>query len=329
MDHLESRDTNFEKAEEVFDQLEDEAGIKVKFYSLAGEDFNDKLNRGFESFRIPSILEGNAVFRNFELQEDFVQSLVDWVNQKHILVIVGDSHEVSKVFLDQIICSNLALVTADGKSGIEHLDKHRYRNQVRHFGLQQQYRATGQLDDSFGSLCNLRLGQIRQSKQEIEPLLRETESCVFSFSAIRKSDAPGKTHPGISGLFSEEACQFCRYLGVSEYSKVLWINGFSADEMQLDSTVDLIGQMVWYFLEGVADRSGDYPLNRDGLTEYSISDKEELNNLVFYKSRKSGRWWFSFAKDFNPLELIPCSYVDYQQLLEGNITDRLLLAIGE
>ncbi len=55
----------------------------------------------------------------------------------------------------------------------------------------------------------------------------------------------------------------------------------------------LIAQIIWYFIEGYQFRSGEYPFgSKDNYLKYIVPLEEE--ELVFYKSNKTDRWWIEF-----------------------------------
>ena len=56
------------------------------------------------------------------------------------------------------------------------------------------------------------------------------------------------------------------------------------------------------------------------------------HEIVFYKSKKSDRWWMSIPYPeneeikFDRHLLAPCSYADYEKACEDDVPDRWLLA---
>ena len=52
----------------------------------------------------------------------------------------------------------------------------------------------------------------------------------------------------------------------------------------------LIAQMIWYFIEGVNCRVKDDEFtNENNYIKYNVLIEGE--ELIFYKSKKTGRWW--------------------------------------
>jgi formiminoglutamase len=113
----------------------------------------------------------------------------------------------------------------------------------------------------------------------------------------------------------EEACQICRYAGLSDKLKAFGVFGFRKVFDRQDQTAQITAQMIWYFLEGLLQRKGDFPASLDGLTEYIVERKDYESPLKFWKSRRSGRWWVQVSapstENHAQQRLVPCSHNDY------------------
>ncbi|TVR80948.1 MAG: hypothetical protein EA409_07210 [Saprospirales bacterium] len=315
----------------------DESGIKSKqrvfanidkdfaftFLSACSREFNQTLNCEINRCVQPWVADEKPVFRGIRKDEEaFDPSHI--INQKgRILILVGEADEVVRELEEKLVCQNLILVSSDASFGSSYMDKHRKHASVKYVATQQHLL----IEDIFEWGNNGRdlasLGSLRNGIQLLEPDLREREACIFNLSAIRKSDAPGKISNDVSGLSSEEACRIMRYYGFSDYSRFLWIKGFAENSETAGETANLVAQLVWYFINGAVHRPGDYPLSRENMIEFTISNKDGLPDLKFFKSRISERWWFSTGVDFDPLNLHPCSYEDYKCICEGEISDRI------
>jgi len=174
-----------------------------------------------------------------------------------------------------------------------------------------------------------RLGIVRQDLEEVEPIVRNADLMSFDLSAIRASDAPGNKNATPNGFYGEEACQIMRYAGLSD--KLTSI-GFYEYNPLLDpqgQTAHLIAQMIWYFIEGFYSRPNDFPFrNEEDYLKYHVTITDHKQDLVFYKSRKTDRWWMEiplpadqrvkYARHY----LVPCSYKDYQLATQEEIPDR-------
>ncbi len=175
-----------------------------------------------------------------------------------------------------------------------------------------------------------RLGQLRHNLEITEPLIRDADLLGFNLAALKQSEAPGQLSPTPSGLFSEEACQLCRYAGMSDKLRSFGIYGHHPSNDTNHQTAQLIAQMIWYFIEGFCNRKGDYPVSSHDLVEYLVQTKQLQQPFTFWKSRKSGRWWIQVPvktrKKHQRHYLIPCSYSDYKLTCQEEIPERLLNA---
>ncbi len=172
-----------------------------------------------------------------------------------------------------------------------------------------------------------RLGFIADKVDQIEPIIRAADMVSFDVGAIRFSDAPGNAHATPNGLFGDEACQICRYAGMSDNLSSI---GFYEYNPLLDSreqTASLLSQMIWCFIDGFYSRKNDTPpIPKSAYIIYRATLHDDAYELVFLKSKKSDRWWmqvpYSGAKSANERHhLIPCRYEDYQTAVAGEMPD--------
>ncbi len=318
------KDSSFdsEKSAEIenIDSMQD---LRVRFFSFTGREFDGAVNHELCTFGIPEVLMGHPVFREADSRDEFTKDFRTWLNSGDLIVLLGHPGEMEDAISRELVVRNLSIISANGKTGIGYIDKYASKSDVAYIGVQQHLNGLDKKQLKSGKSGMLRLGELRDSLKEVEPFLREREVGIISLSAIRKSDAPGKCDEGVSGLTSEEACRLARYYGLADNSKVLWISGFDSKGTHLNQSANLIAQLVWYFLDGVQCRVEDYPLKREELVEIAISGPSEAESVLFYRSKKSGRWWFSLSREFNPLDLLPCSHLDYQMMCEGDISRRI------
>ncbi|MBU6341857.1 MAG: arginase family protein [Bacteroidetes bacterium] len=178
----------------------------------------------------------------------------------------------------------------------------------------------------------IRLGKTRGALDECEPVLRDADLLGFHVGALKQSEAPGASDASPSGLFWEEACQLCRYAGMSDKLSSFGIYGYNPDKDQHNQTSQGISQMIWYFLEGYFNRKGDYPVSTAGLTEYVVDFRRLNYQLTFWKSVKTGRWWMQVPVPTHSAHerhrLVPCSYQDYQMACREELPERLLQSLS-
>ncbi len=176
----------------------------------------------------------------------------------------------------------------------------------------------------------IRLGNARADISEVEPVIRDGDLMGFHLAALRQADAPGVANPSPSGFTVEEACQICRYAGMSDKLKAFGIFGLHTHLDRDAQTAQVVAQMIWYFVDGFYNRKNDFPVSNDGLTEYIVDFKSMDYQLTFWKSQRSSRWWMQvpvkIGKKYNRHRLIPCSYNDYKLACQDELPERLLNA---
>jgi hypothetical protein len=96
-----------------------------------------------------------------------------------------------------------------------------------------------------------------------------------------------------------------------------------------EQTSNLLAQMIWYFIDGYYNRKNDFPYKeKDNYIKYLVTFKNHQHEIIFYKSKKSNRWWMEIPCPVNlKLKykrhyLISCSYNDYQTACKQEIPDR-------
>jgi arginase family enzyme len=174
-----------------------------------------------------------------------------------------------------------------------------------------------------------RLGILREKIEEAEPVVRNADLITVDVSSIRFSDAPGNANGTPNGFHGEEICQIIRYAGLSD--KLTSI-GFYETNPQYDrngQTAHLVAQMIWYFMDGFYNRPHDFPFkNDDDYIRYRVAITDHKEELTFYKSKKTDRWWMEIPLQseqrikYQRHYLVPCSYQDYQTACTNDIPDR-------
>lgn len=173
-----------------------------------------------------------------------------------------------------------------------------------------------------------RVGMLRQDVSEVEPIVRNAEMLSMDVSAIRHPDAPGNPNSSANGFYGEEICQVAMYAGLSdkltsfgiyEYDPLLDYNG---------QTAQLIGHIIWYFVEGVLNRQNDLNFkDKNNYTKYSVTVSDTVEEMVFYCSKKTGRWWvtvpvINVQKKTQQTYYLPCSLNDYKTACNDRIPER-------
>lgn len=165
----------------------------------------------------------------------------------------------------------------------------------------------------------MRLGRLRQEMEEAEPALRASQLFSFDMNAVRYSDAPANIQGSPNGLAGDDACLLMRYAGMSEEMRSTGIFGFDPAKDQHGMTAQLIAQMIWYYVEGMALGQREAPLtDRHHFSEFHV--RFTSNDTTFLRSKRTGRWWMQLPDN----RYIPCSYADYQHACKDEIPERWL-----
>jgi formiminoglutamase len=174
-----------------------------------------------------------------------------------------------------------------------------------------------------------RLGELRSRLADAEPVLRNGDSLSVDMNSVRRSDAPGTTRPGPNGFHGEEICQLMRYAGISEKITSMGLYELDPSKDTDNVTAQLAAQMIWCFMDGFRSRTNDLPwLDRKRFTRFRIPIRGHDQELVFYKSNVSDRWWMDIPyraeqeARFERHHLVPCSYSDYQMACREEVPDR-------
>jgi formiminoglutamase len=165
-----------------------------------------------------------------------------------------------------------------------------------------------------------RVGSVKETIEEMEPVIRNSSFVSFDISAIAHAYAPSNT-VSPNGLNGEEACVLMRFAGMSPNVNSIGIYGFDAGHDRDELTAKQIAHMIWYIMDGRSRGRREVELNqRDSFNEYHIAFAEV--ETTFLQSKKTGRWWMQLPnKNF-----IACSYKDYLLASSNEIPERWLRA---
>ncbi|MBP2284276.1 arginase family enzyme [Flavobacterium sp. CG_23.5] len=168
-----------------------------------------------------------------------------------------------------------------------------------------------------------RLGEISNNISLSEPVFRDADLVSIDLSAVKSSDSGNFISFTPNGFNGKEICSLARYAGISD--KVSLFGIFNHNNSAQESAI--IAQIIWYFIEGFHYRSYEYPFgSRDNYIKYIVPLEEE--ELVFYKSDKTDRWWIEIpfiSNGSNKLKrntLLPCSYDEYLLACNQELPER-------
>ena len=171
-----------------------------------------------------------------------------------------------------------------------------------------------------------RLGNINKNIKTVEPTLRDADLVTVDLKSVKSSELSIKQKYSPNGFDGKEICAISRYAGISNRVSSFGIYEYNPSPDD-EATSMLIAQMIWYFIEGYCCRHKDDQFqNKDDFNKYTVL--VESQELVFYKSLKTGRWWietpflsFTDTKQ-KKYSLLACMQEDYEQATKGIIPER-------
>ncbi|MCF7559044.1 formimidoylglutamase [Sabulilitoribacter multivorans] len=171
-----------------------------------------------------------------------------------------------------------------------------------------------------------RLGQVSKDISIVEPVLRDANIVSIDLTSVKSSELSLNQKYSPNGLDGKEICAISRYAGISNKVTSFGIYEYVPSK---DDTITsmLVAQMIWYFVEGVNFRVKDDDFSDDRNYQKFIT-LVESEELVFYKSNKTGRWWIEipFLSEVNNKlkrhTLLPCMHQDYLDACNNKVPDR-------
>ena len=171
-----------------------------------------------------------------------------------------------------------------------------------------------------------RLGNLNNDIKIVEPALRDADLVTIDLKSIKSSEVSIKQKYSPNGFDGKEICAISRYAGISNRVSSFGIYEYNPSPDD-DATSMLIAQMIWYFIEGYSCRQQDDQFqNKDDFNRYTVL--VEGQELVFYKSLKTGRWWietpflaFPDTKQ-KKYSLLACTDEDYERATKGLVPER-------
>ena len=141
-----------------------------------------------------------------------------------------------------------------------------------------------------------RLGQISKNITLVEPVLRDANIVSLDLNSVKSAEVSLNQKYSPNGFDGKEICAISRYAGISNKVSSFGIYEYKASKDD-EITSMLIAQIVWYFIEGVQYRFGEYPIYTKDFSKYSVTLSDQI--MVFYKSEKSQRWWMELTNNLH------------------------------
>tara|TARA_B100001109_G_scaffold174388_1_gene142539 strand:+ start:552 stop:1712 length:1161 start_codon:yes stop_codon:yes gene_type:complete len=264
---------------------------------------------------IPVVVGGNQdlllpMYRAYAKQEQLV-NLVSIDSSFHL----GNADDVIR---DQNILSKILLQQPNVLFNYSNLGYQTYLVDPDSYKL---------LDELFYDIH--RLGKIKSSLKLAEPVIRNSDFIAFSMNSIAQPFSPANQSASPNGFTGEEACQLSRYAGINDKLTSIGFFDYNPLKDQNEMSAKLLAQMVWYFIDGYYQRKQDFPAcNKKEYLKYTVAIDEAEQELIFYKSPKSDRWWMevpyhsNFRKKYERHLMLACNYDDYQIAMQNEIPER-------
>ena len=176
-----------------------------------------------------------------------------------------------------------------------------------------------------------RLGQVSKDITIVEPVMRDANMVSIDLNCVKGAEVSLNQKFSPNGLDGKEICAIARYAGISNKVSSIGIYEYKPSKDD-EITSMLIAQIIWYFIEGVNFRvKDDIFLDENSYQKFiTLVDAEEL---VFYKSNKTGRWWIEipFLSEVNNKlkrhTLLPCMHEDYLDACNNKVPNRWYKAL--
>ena len=295
--------------------------FRLQFYSLFPGNWSQSIAD------LGDLLAGETLEDTYFALKEICASLI---KRKIIPIVIGGTQDLTYAIyrsydsLEQMV--NLAVI--DNKFDLmiseQTQPKESYLNRIileepnnlfsfSNIGYQTYFNSQEQLDlleklyfDAF------RLGEIISDHTIAEPILRDSDIVSLDMNAVKSESSGNLKEFNPNGFDGIQICTLARYSGISD--KVSCFSVFNHQYSKNESV--LLSQIVWYFIEGVHLRSHEYPFgSHSNYFKYIVPIDDE--ELIFYKSDKTERWWIEIPKINNIYNntatnsLLPCSKEDY------------------
>lgn len=169
-----------------------------------------------------------------------------------------------------------------------------------------------------------RLGLVRNNIAAFEPIVRDANVLNISLNSVKYSDAPAARFSSPNGLSGDEMCQLAFYGGYSSSLKIFNISDMECASDSRNITSVLASQALWYLFEGFANNTFEDPgLNPENFTKYHIHIDMVNQDLAFYYSTLTQRWWMEVSLESEKRKiLVSCNASDYELACKQEIPER-------
>jgi hypothetical protein len=243
------------------------------------------------------------------------------LNNDIFVIIIGNAVDILPICLDSMensenVAASVVSPAVVRSKFIDSLMENRFKNLFNFNSLAYQtYLSDPEVLNSLSSrhFETLRLGKFREDNRIYEPALRDSDIFSLNMASVRKSEIADSLYSSLNGLYSEEVCLISRHAGISENLKIA--NIFCHDKIEKNGQKsELIAQIIWHIVDGFANRANEKTLNTaNGIKKILINLEQPSEQLVFYHSDITNRWWMEIrGKSKNKSLIIACTEDDYK-----------------
>ncbi len=318
----------FEKKPEKLALVE----IRIQLYKLMMGNWNVNI------VDLGNVEEGETVEDTYFVVKEITAELLE---ENVIPIIIGATQDITyptyRAFDKIKDLINLVSIDSRFDFGVDEelISSHSYMSKIitdkpnnlfnfSNIGYQSYFNAQEEIDlmdrlffDAY------RLGEMSSDITLSEPVLRNAHLVSLDMRAIKAGEVGNPVHFSPNGFDGKEICAISRYAGISENVAVFGIYEIE----NTPQSFQLVSQIIWYFMEGYNFRITERPSasNKD-FTKFIVPTETE--ELVFYKSLLTQRWWVEvppFASPYtksNPPALLPCTEQDYLDACDQIIPER-------
>jgi len=193
-------------------------------------------------------------------------------------------------------------------------------------GLQAPFASKAEfelLEKLYFDIC--RLGEFNADFRKAEPHLRNSDILSIDFKSIRASELLNVNYTSPNGFYADQICQISKYAGISDKLTSFGVFNF-IPEKKPGAASALLAQIIWYFIDGFAQRKGDFPVgSKKDYLKFTVHLDDFKDEVIFYKSNKSERWWMEVpyppqaGSKYERHHLVPCDMQDYEQAMKNEI----------
>ncbi len=306
--------------------------IRLELYRLMSGNWNSTL------VDLGDVEEGEKVEDTYFVVKEIVAGLLE---EKVIPIIIGATQDITYPIYRAFdgIKDMINLVSVDSRfdfgANEELISSHSYMSRIitdkpnnlfnfSNIGYQSYFNAQEEMDLMERLFFDAhRLGEITADISLAEPVLRNAHVVSMDIRSVMASHLGGSKNFSPNGFSGREICAIARYAGMSDAISVFGI--FEAENHP--HSFQLIAQIIWYFMEGYNFRIEEFP-SGNNKNFNKIIVPTETEELVFYKSLLSERWWVEVPSILpantktHTVALLPCTEKDYLDACDQNIPER-------